>query len=88
MKRMVQIINAYDATPEYINSYTQEMQARKRNTDLNKEFNTLMQKIALGYDGGVPTYLQPATEDKITEWLKSFEEPAWLKLHNAYLKAE
>lgn len=86
-KRMTQIINAYNTTPEYIDSYTQEMQVRKTNADLNMEFNILMQKIVLGYDSGVPTYLQPATEEKVAEWLKSFEAPAWLRLHNEYINS-
>lgn len=87
-KRMAQMINSYNTTPQYIDSYTQEMQVRKSNARLDREFNSLMQSIAGGYDGGVPTHLQPATEKKVAGWLKKFEAPAWLRLHYEYTKAE
>lgn len=81
VKKMVQIINSYDTFLEYIDSYRQEMQARERNNWLNGKFNELMQDVSKGYDRGVPVYLQPATEDKVTEWLRRYEVPAWLRMH-------
>ena len=80
-RQMAQIINSYDIFPEYIDSYTQEMQARESNKKLESKFNLLMQEVSPGYESGIPVYLKPATDKKVAEWLRRFEIPAWLKNH-------
>lgn len=88
VRRMVQIIYSYDTTPQYIDSYRQEMEALERNRRLNAEFNSVMSSWLnteynlniYEYDSGVPAYLQPVTKEKVEEWLKPFEAPAWVQI--------
>ena len=67
--RLTKIIPCYDFFPEYIESYTQEMQARKRNEEILAETRKILAKY--GIDGDCIDYHMSGREfeNNLKKWL-------------------
>lgn len=68
-KELVKVVRNYDNFTEYIDSYRQEMRARRRNAQLNRRFNELMQEDWPGYNRGVPYGMENNVVKKMFKWL-------------------
>lgn len=68
---MIACGRAYDPFTMYIENYQQEKAAERRNDELNKRFNELMQPVIEGYDRGVPYAIKNCRDvgEELTKWL-------------------
>lgn len=53
-EQIVKTCRGYDPFTQYIDDYTQELQAEARNRQLDKDFNDIMEHLEIEWNNGVP----------------------------------
>lgn len=66
---LVKCCRDYDPFTEYIDSYRQQTEAKKKNELLTKKFNSLMQEVWKGYNRGIPVTNSTNYEKQLEDWL-------------------